>query len=198
MKPETRPPRVEGTWWGDALDSAWHWVSGLAHVTDKPPASSTATVQRTLSPAGQPVVVLVGPECPNKDNLRLGRNNVYRQSILDAAKRLGLIPQALCALLDCEAGKVSEKIPKVDAKGVALKDKKGHVLTATVRELWNANAGNPQSGAAGLTQFLASTWLTHVLRPGFYIHEQSAAKGWVRQETHPKGGHIGPSCWPTE
>jgi hypothetical protein len=100
---------------------------------------------------------------------------------LNASKRLGLIPQALCALLDCEAGKVAEKVPKVDAKGVPLRDKKGHALTTTLRELWNANAGNPQSGAAGLTQFLASTWLTHVLRPGFYIHEQSAAKGWVRQ-----------------
>jgi len=68
-----------------------------------------------------------------------------------------------------------------------MKDKKGKLLTQPVHELWNANAGNAQSGAAGLTQFLGSTWLSHVLRPGCYIHTQSVANGWVRQEADAKG-----------
>lgn len=88
--------------------------------------------------------------------------------------------------MDCEAGKVAEKIPLLDPKGNPIKDKKGRVAATTIRELWNANAGNPQSGAAGLTQFLASTWLCHVLTPGCYIHEQSVIKGWVRQEVGKK------------
>ncbi len=136
---------------------------------------------------------MVGPECPNPDGLRLGsKNNRYRAAILEAAKRLGLIPQAICALIDCEAGKVKELIPLLDEKGNPLKytkgKKKGQPICKEIRELWNANSGNPQSGAAGLTQFLALTWLDHIKRPGYYIHEQSVTKGWVRLDSTPKGG----------
>ena len=89
--------------------------------------------------------------------------------------------------MDCEAGKVTEHIPKLGPDGKQLKDKKGKLLTTSIRELWNANAGNPQSGAAGLTQFLASTWLDHVLRPGLFIHDQSLANAWVSQQPDAKG-----------
>lgn len=150
--------------------------------------SSTPLAGKTLNSAGQPVAVVVGPECPNPDGLRLGaKNNRYRAAILEAAKRLGLIPQAICALIDCEAGKVKELIPKLDAKGNPLKDKQGKVLVTVLRELWNANSQNP-SGAAGMTQFLPDTWLEHVMKPGYYIHDQSVAKGWVKQKTSKKGG----------
>jgi hypothetical protein len=178
----------DGAWWNQngAVERAKAWL--VAHVNvDGLFGQSRAAVAKTLSNAGQPATIAAGPECPNSDNLRLGRNNVYRVQILVAAKRLGLAPQALCALMDCEAGKVPEKLPRIGPDGKQMKDKKGRPMTVTVRELWNANAGNPQSGAAGLTQFLASTWLTHVLIPGFYIHEQSIAKGWVRHEKNAKG-----------
>jgi hypothetical protein len=178
----------DGAWWNvnGAVERARAWL--VAHVNvDGLFDQSHAAVAKTLSNAGQPATIAAGPECPNSDNLRLGRNNVYRIQILGAAKRLGLAPQALCALMDCEAGKVPEKFPRIGPDGKQMKDKKGRVMTVTVRELWNASAGNPQSGAAGLTQFLASTWLTHVLVPGFYIHEQSVTKGWVRQEKDAKG-----------
>lgn len=197
VKSKPRPPTqpnpvdIQSPWWSanGALEKAWTWLSGSVHVGAQPPSAvpKSAVVAKTLSTAGQPVTVVVGPECPNKDKLRLGRNNVYRKAILDAAKRLGLIPQALCALMDCEAGKVTERIPKLGPDGKQLKDKKGKLLTTKIRELWNANAGNAQSGAAGLTQFLASTWLGHVLIPGLYIHTQSVANGWVRKETDAKG-----------
>jgi len=191
--PETQPTPVDthSAWWSanGALEKAWTWLSGSLHLEELAPSAvpKSAVVAKTLSNAGQPVTVVVGPECPNKDKLRLGRNNVYRTAIVEAAKRLGLIPQALCALMDCEAGKVTEHIPKLGADGKQLKDKKGKLLSTPIRELWNANAGNAQSGAAGLTQFLASTWLAHVLIPGRYIHTQSVANGWVRKDTDTHG-----------
>lgn len=83
--------------------------------------------------------------------------------------------------MDCEAGKVTETVPVLNTDGTQAKDKKGRPLTKKVRELWNANAGNASSGAAGLTQFLSSTWLAHVLMPGRYIHQKSVANGWVKQ-----------------
>lgn len=178
----------DSAWWNvnGAVERAKAWLAAHVNV-DGLFGQSHAAVAKTLSDAGQPATIAAGPECPNSDNLRLGRNNVYRTQILNAAKRLGLAPQALCALMDCEAGKVPEKLPRIGPDGKQMKDKKGRLMTVTVRELWNANAGNPQSGAAGLTQFLASTWLTHVLIPGCFIHEQSVARGWVRQEKNAKG-----------
>lgn len=191
-KPKDTPQKVDQSqsWWGanGSLGKAWAWLSSR-HIfgSAQPSAAASKSPTQGLSSAGQPVAAMVGPEADNKDNLRLGRNNVYRQQILDASKRLGLIPQALCALMDCEAGKVTETVPVLNADGTPAKDKKGRPLTKKIRELWNANAGNAESGAAGLTQFLASTWLTHVLIPGYYIHEKSVANGWVKQVADAKG-----------
>jgi hypothetical protein len=191
-KPKDTPQKIDQSqgWWGanGSLGKAWAWLSSR-HIfgTSQTSAGTAKSPAQGLSSAGQPVAAIVGPEADNKDNLRLGRNNVYRQQILDASKRLGLIPQALCALMDCEAGKVTETVPVVNPDGTTAKDKKGRPLTKKVRELWNANAGNAESGAAGLTQFLASTWLTHVLIPGYYIHEKSVANGWVKQVSDAKG-----------
>ena len=191
-KPKETPQKVDQSqgWWGanGSLGKAWAWLSSR-HIFGSSQPSSAASKSPTqgLSSAGQPVAAIVGPEADSKDNLRLGRNNVYRQQILDASKRLGLIPQALCALNDCEAGKVTETVPVLNADGTPAKDKKGRPLTKKIRELWNANAGIAESGAAGLTQFLASSWLTHVLIPGYYIHEKSVANGWVKQVADAKG-----------
>lgn len=189
---KTEPARVNPhePWWKQAVHTAWGWLGskGVELPEQPPPTSSnTALVLRTRSHAGQPVSVVVGPECPNPQRLRLGRNGFYREAVLLAAKRLGLIPQAICALIDCEAAKLPEKIPLNDPKGQPIKDKKGKPAFKTIRELWNPNSGNAQSGAAGLTQFLASTWLDHVLRPGFYIHEQCVANGWVKKVEVKKG-----------
>jgi hypothetical protein len=189
----TEPAKVDTglAWW--SANGAWGhaktWLTSKLHLNEQAPESvpKTPVISSTLSNAGQPVTVIVGPECPNKDNLRLGRNNIYRQAILDAAKRLGLIPQALCALMDCEAGKITEYIPKLGPDGKQLKDKKGKTLTTPIRELWNANAGNTESGAAGLTQFLATTWLSHAMTPGRYLHTQCQANGWVRKKSNAKG-----------
>lgn len=183
---KTEPAQVDlqSPWWRRAVHKAWGWVSNEVEEHPQPPTAIgfKPTVLRALSQARQPVCVVVGPECPNPLRLRLGRNNVYADAIKLAAKRLGLIPQAICALIDCEAAKLSETIPLLDAKGKPRLDKKGKPMTTKIAEVWNANSGNAQSGAAGLTQFLASTWLGHVMVPGRYIHEQSKANGWIRQE----------------
>ncbi len=110
----THPAKVDTStaWWSSngAIRHAWTWLSGGLHVSKKAPdmVPKNAEVVKTLNTAGQPVTVVVGSECPNPKKLRLGRNNVYRDAILEAAKRLGLVPQALCALMDCESGKVTE------------------------------------------------------------------------------------------
>lgn len=169
----------------------WQWLSKESHPKDsEPPAPSGDTPQiakEAANRSGNPIVAMVGPECPNKENLFLGRNNVFREAILEASRRLGLIPQAICALIDCEAGKVTENIPQIGPGGKKIADKKGRQRFINIRELWNANAANEKSGAAGLTQFLASTWLDHVLRQSLYIQEQSAKKGWVREEIQANG-----------
>lgn len=188
---EPKPADTQSSWWGvnGAWRNAWNWITSEHHFFNVTQTAAPSKPQVTpgLTNAGQPITPVLGPEVPTRDNLRLGRNNVYREPILEASKRLGLIPQALCALMDCEAGKVSEKLPMLNADGTPIKDKKGKPRFQIVRERWNANAGNAQSGAAGLTQFLASTWLTHVLIPGYYIHEKSMANGWVKQEATAKG-----------
>jgi hypothetical protein len=192
-QPEAKPKQVDthASWWdaNGAWRKAWDWITSNYHFFGQAQAAtpSESEAVKGLSNAGQPLAAVLGPEVPGKDNLRLGRNNIYRQPILEASKRLGLIPQALCALMDCEAGKVTEKLPLLNKDGTPMKDKKGKPLFQIVRERWNAQAGNAESGAAGLTQFLASTWLTHVLVPGHYIHEKSVSNGWVRQEADAKG-----------
>lgn len=191
------PP--DGMWYevNQALEKAWTWLSGRVHESDKkqpacgastaraekPNISARHVVKESASVAGNPVTVVVGPECPSADNLRLGRNNIYRDAIIKAASRCGLMPQAMAALIDAEAAKKSESIPVLGPDGKpAIVQKTGKPKVKTIKEQWNKDSYNATSRAAGLTQFLESTWLGHVMIPGRYIHEQSVAKGWVRRD----------------
>ncbi|HIV70644.1 MAG TPA: hypothetical protein H9903_06925, partial [Candidatus Aquabacterium excrementipullorum] len=181
-------PTDTSAWWesNGALDRAWHWLKEVLDVPEhpkSPQARGYAVIPlRVVNLAGQPVSVIPGPECPNKDNLRLGRNNIYREAVMLAAKRSNLLPQAICALLDCEAAKLEERIPLLDAKGQPIKDKRGKPVVRKIAEVWKADSYNTTSHAGGMTQFLRSTWLGHVLMPGRYIHQESVKLGWVRQE----------------
>lgn len=188
-------PSGEGmAWWelNGALDKAWNWLKEVVHHADtQPPRSSGAlphVVKDSANKAGNPIIVAVGPECPNGDNLRLGRNNIYREAIIKAAKRVGILPQAMAALIDAEAAKKSELIPMLGADGKpAINKKTGKPKTQTIKAQWNKDSYNAPSRAAGLTQFLESTWLAHCLKPGCYVHEQSVTKGWVKKEADTKG-----------
>lgn len=61
-------------------------------------------------------------------------NNVYRSYIIASAKKYGLTPHALAALINAEAAKTKDG-------------------------QWNANSKAQSTTAAGLTQFLSDTWL---------------------------------------
>lgn len=188
-------PTNEGdAWWeaNGALAKAWVWLKDMVHSMDALPPKSggnlSHVVKESANKAGNPIIVAVGPECPNNDNLRLGRNNIYREAITKAAKRVGIIPQAVAALIDAEAAKKTEFIPVLGGDGKPLINKKtGKPKTQTLKEQWNKDSYNASSRAAGLTQFLESTWLAHCLKSGYYVNEQSVAKGWVKKEVDAKG-----------
>lgn len=188
-KPTPQVVNLSKPWWSanSALRRTLGKYAYLVAPDSLKPGTNPAALHG-LTTSGNPVTLVAGPECPNKDNLVLGKNNVYREAILSAAKRLGLIPQAICALIDCEAAKIPERIPLLGKDGKPLKDKKGKPRTRTIYEVWKADSYNSKSGAAGMTQFLASTWLGHVMIPGRYIHDQCKAAGWVRLEDVPKKG----------
>lgn len=183
------------TWYelNGALRKAWRWVKDIVHDKDvTPPASprkpATPIVKQTVSKAGNPLTVVAGPECPNSGNLRLGQNNIYRAAVIKAAQRCGLMPQAVAALIDAEAAKRSETVALIGSDGKPLINKKtGKARTRTIKEQWKEDSYNAQSRAGGLTQFLESTWLSHVMKPGYFIHEQSVANGWVRTEANAGG-----------
>ncbi|GAA5172710.1 hypothetical protein [Viridibacterium curvum] len=180
-----------GPWWkqNGALQIAWKWLGAKLATGPVEQASSKPLAAQTLNTAGQPVSVVVGSECPNKDNLRLGQNNIYRKAILDASKRLGMIPQALCALIECEAAKKMIVVPLLDPKtNQQIKDKKGIPQEKKLGMQWDEHSGGAQDKISGMTQFMRETWLGLVMKPGTYLHTQAKAKNWVRQEDVRKKG----------
>jgi LysM repeat protein len=86
-------------------------------------------------------------------NLSLGRNEGYREAILEASNRTGMAPQTVAAIIDAEASKVG---------GV-----------------WQANAKAGTSSATGLTQFLSGTWIGEATRSGSLLNQEAKALGLV-------------------
>jgi hypothetical protein len=99
-----------------------------------------------------------GPDVAINSTLTLGVNEVYRPALLKAQQKTGIDSAAIAALIDAEAGKIS--------KG----PRKGQ---------WNPDALNQTSGAAGLTQFLRSTWLDHAMRPGTELNARALQDGMI-------------------
>lgn len=179
-----------------ALDKAWTWLKGLIHDADNhPPKSpakvSAAIVKQTASKAGNPLTAAVGPECPNSDNLRLGQNNIYREAILKAAKHCNMSPQAIAALIDAEAAKITIRVPLKHSDGRPVLDKRGKPITRSIGTQWDPKSWNKDKrtgdGAAGLTQFIPGTWLAHGMSRAYYLHQLFKDRGWVREETNKKG-----------
>lgn len=204
-KAEAHPD--EGPWYKNVMSKAWDWLTVRVHQSDKKPptcgASTTRSeqahvsnehvVKESASKAGNPITVVVGPECPNAENLWLGLNNIYREHIHKAAKHCGMSPQAISALIDAEAARIPEYIPLVDAKGKPLLDKKKKPMKKMIGFRWYARSHNinPKTGdgAAGLTQFIPRTWLDQGIKPGYYLYKQFKTKGWA-QETKDKNGKV--------
>jgi hypothetical protein len=89
--------------------------------------------------------------------VELGSNAIYEDAIQSAAQRTGLEPGALAAIIEAEAA----KLPGGQ---------------------WDPYSRNPRSSAAGLSQFLSGTWITEAQRPGTFLNQEAARRGWLDQE----------------
>jgi hypothetical protein len=190
-QPRSAPQSDHSGW----FEKARHWLKDVMHPHDSLPATPSTGAQKQVlaqvaNKSGNPITIVAGPECPNKDNLRLGRNSVYRQIIIDASKRFDMCPQALAALIDAEAGKIDDLVPLTNPDGtpklIKSGKQKGKPATRKVGDHWNPNSLNP-TGAAGLTQFIESTWLGLAIKGGCYINEQCLSNGWVKEVKDAKG-----------
>lgn len=85
--------------------------------------------------------------------LDLEGNAIYQPYLEGAAARTGLSAAMLAAIVSAEA--------------------------ATRDGVWNPNSRNPRSTAAGLTQFLASTWESETERPGTWLNGIAHERGWL-------------------
>ena len=99
-----------------------------------------------------------GPTPVHTDNLSLGVNERFRSALLDAQATTRIDAASLAALIDAEAA----KIPSGPDQGV-----------------WDSRSSNAASGAAGLTQFVATTWCDMARRPGSRLNSAAAQKGLV-------------------
>ncbi|CAN7384916.1 LysM peptidoglycan-binding domain-containing protein [Trinickia sp. LjRoot230] len=165
------------------LEFAMRRHHGLPDLnTHKPLKLEHGQVSHNRDLGGNPVVN-VGVECPNKDNLRLGPNDKYRKCIIDAAKRAGIEPQAVAAIINAEAGKI--RVPQtkqVYANGKPLKNKDG--TPKTVKRLvstgeWDPTSAANTSSARGLTQFLDGTWITMAATDGAFLNERAKSENWI-------------------
>lgn len=84
----------------------------------------------------------------------LGVNGGYAGVLGTAAQRTGIPAPALAAIVHAEAAKGSDG-------------------------RWLTYSRNPRSSAAGLGQFLSGTWIGEAERPGTWLHETAAARGWL-------------------
>lgn len=84
----------------------------------------------------------------------LGNNARHQPVLAAAAARTGIPETALAAIIDAEA-----------AKGPG-----GN---------WLTYSRNPRSSAAGLGQFLSSTWLSEAQREGTWLNSFARAQGWL-------------------
>ncbi|HEX8149248.1 MAG TPA: peptidoglycan-binding protein [Pyrinomonadaceae bacterium] len=99
------------------------------------------------------------PQAPRQPagELSLGVNERYRDALLLAQRRTGIDAAAIAGLINAEAAR----------------DRNGR---------WVADSYNELSGARGLTQFLAGTWIDRATAAGTYLNEVAAARGFVRRD----------------
>jgi hypothetical protein len=128
---------------------------------ERPPRVLKPTISHekleTRTTAGNPITCSVGCECPNADDLKLGPNNPYRDWVKQAAKRAGVVPQAVAAVMNAEASK--EKSGK-----------------------WKADSKSPKSSATGMTQFLDGSWIGVAVSSGTYLNDKCKQAGWLSQD----------------
>lgn len=87
-----------------------------------------------------------------------GPNEIYREALLAAQAKTGIDAAAIAALIDAEAG---------------------FIQSGPARGQWNPNAVAGTSSAAGLTQFLASSWIGHAEKTNTELHSVACQRGLV-------------------
>lgn len=97
------------------------------------------------------------PQTQPAGELSLGANERYRDALLLAQRRTGIDASALAGLINAEASR----------------DRNGR---------WIADSYNARSGAGGLTQFLAGTWVGRATTAGTYLNEVAVERGFVRRD----------------
>lgn len=101
--------------------------------------------------------VVVEPQAQPAGELSLGVNERYRDALLLAERRTGIDAASLAGLVNAEAAR----------------DRSGR---------WVADSYNATSGARGLTQFLAGTWVDRATTAGSYLNEVAVERGFVRRD----------------
>ena len=94
------------------------------------------------------------PTPSDNEDLCLGPNEEFRPDLLEAERLTGIDAAALAALIDAEAAKLGNG-------------------------QWDSNSRASTSSAAGLTQFLADTWLAHAKKKGTQLNQIGKKRGCV-------------------
>src|SRR5215204_2320197 len=97
------------------------------------------------------------PQSRAAGELSLGVNERYRDALLLAQRRTGIDAAAIAGLINAEAAR----------------DRSGR---------WIADSYNELSGARGLTQFLAGTWIDRATTAGTYLNDVAVRRGFVRRD----------------
>lgn len=95
-----------------------------------------------------------------------GPNAGYAGYLSAAGRRTGMPPAALATIVHAEAAK----------------DRDGR---------WLPYSRNPRSSAAGLGQFLSSTWCGEAARKGTWLNMVAEEQGWLGKNGKVKGAHRG-------
>lgn len=155
------------------------------HDPSKPVKLERGEVQHSRDLDGHPILN-VGMECPNKENLRLDANYKYRDFVIGAAARAGVEPQAVAAIMNAEAAKLSEvQTRPVFAKGKPVKNKDGSPKMKTVRVStgeWDPKSASSKSSARGMTQFLDGTWVGMAVTQGTFLNQKATENGFIAKD----------------
>lgn len=146
------------------------------------------TERSVRSSAGNPVHE-IALECPNPENLRLSANFKYRDIVIAAAKRVGLVPPAVAAIMNAEASSVPKRYivrPAIDFEtgkprvGKGCKPIVDRIVDPTwTPGEWDPYSKNPRSSARGMTQVLDATWIDLACTEGTYLSAKARKEGWL-------------------
>lgn len=155
-------------------------INGLPGDIDRDTKNSN-TVSIGRDNNGNPSLQL-NHMCPNSYDLSLGKNIIYYEYIIDAAKRSGFIPQSIAAIINAESAKYPGGVWRQDSvcfnsNKISAEKKRREKLG-----LESGNAVFYKSSAAGMTQFLNLTWIGEILRDATYLNEKAIAAGIVAEK----------------